>query len=239
MIQVIMSSIISIGWPLSEAAGKVLIVAEVTLQQQAYELIKDRIVNCRYLPGAFLNTLELQDNLGISRTPIREAIGRLEQENLVRVIPKKGIIVCDLSINMINTIYETRMLIEPHIVVNYGARVDRSELIRMRELFDVNPFESGLAKDDFFAYDGELHSLIRSTCPNIFLNQALDQIHSQDKRVRVLSGTLGYRLDDSCREHVAIIDAILEGALPKAGELMLAHLKASRETAFLLPVKPE
>lgn len=210
-------------------------MAAMTLQQKAYDLIKARIINCEYMPGMFLNTLELQANLGYSRTPIREAIGRLEQENLVRVIPKKGIIVCDLSINMITTIYETRMLIEPFIVGKYGDKIDRDELLRMRQIFDNDPFNSGFTRQEFFDYDGELHAMFRRACPNIYLVQALDQIYSQDKRVRVLSGTLGYRLDDSCREHVAMINALLEGDLPAAERLTLAHLKASRDTAFHLP----
>lgn len=210
-------------------------MATISLQQKAYDLIKSRIINCEYLPGLFLSTLELQDNLGYSRTPIREAIGRLEQENLVRVISKKGIMVSDVSLGTVRVIYETRLLIEPFIIVNYGDKIDQAELLRMREIFKNNPFESGLTKQQFFDYDGELHGVFCRACPNIYLVRTLNQIYAQDKRVRVLLGTLGYRLEESCHEHVNIIDALMKQDLARAEKLIIEHLTASRDNAFRLP----
>ena len=60
-----------------------------SLKNKAYNLIKTKIVNCEYPPNSFLNETLLMDEIGSSRTPIREALSKLEQENLVRILPKK------------------------------------------------------------------------------------------------------------------------------------------------------
>ena len=63
-----------------------------TLKQHAYNIIKDKIINCEYAPSALLNEEMLKEDVQASRTPIRDALGRLEQEGLVTILPKKGII---------------------------------------------------------------------------------------------------------------------------------------------------
>lgn len=207
-----------------------------TLQEQAYEIIKERLVNCEYEPGSFLNTLALQEQLGFSRTPIREALGRLEKENLIMVVPKKGILVRSIDMNMLNTIYETRMLLEPYIVRTYGARVSPEALVRMRERFSVTPISTD-TKTHFYEYDGEFHALLYAACPNVYLVQALSQIYTQNRRVRVLSGNVVYRLKDSSQEHINIIDSLLEGDTEQAAKAMEKHLATSKETAFSLLLK--
>lgn len=208
---------------------------KTTLQQTAYELIKERISNCEYKPGEFLNTLMLQDDFGFSRTPIREALGRLEQENLVKFYHKKGFVVSDVSLTTISTIYETRLLIEPHIVANYGALVPREELERMRDLFR----EGASCKNNDLhlqmGYDDEFHQLIRSVCPNIYLVQVLSNIDAQAQRVRIISGYYGHKLQKLCEEHLGIADALLEQKIPTAAKLMAAHLIKARKNAFLAP----
>lgn len=203
------------------------------LQDRAYEIIKNRIMTCMYKPGEFLNTIALQEQFGFSRTPIREAIGRLEQENLVRMIPKKGTVVCDLDINTVNAIYETRILIEPYIVHTCGDKLDREELRAHRRRFNLQEI-SPKTKEHFACYDDELHAFIRAACPNVYLSQTLDRIADQNRRVRVLSGNVVRRLEQSCGEHIAIIDALLENSPHKAAEAMVAHLEHSRRTAFSL-----
>lgn len=203
------------------------------LQDRAYDIIKERIMTFEYRPGSFLNTVALQDQLGFSRTPIREAIGRLESENLVRVIPKKGIVVCELDVGMVKAIYETRMVLEPYIVYTYGNMLDRQELESYQKRFtwrEITPE----TKESFYGYDDEFHAFIWASCPNIYLVQSLERIAAQNRRVRVLSGNVVRRLEQSCNEHLAIIDALLAGDLPTAAGTMVAHLEHSRRTAFSL-----
>lgn len=203
------------------------------LQDKAYTILKERILSCAYAPGAALNTVALQEHLGFSRTPIREALGRLEQEGLVRVLPKRGIEVCELDMGTVATIYETRMVLEPYIVRVYGDKLDTSVLEHYRRQFNWEKI-SPETKANFFLYDDEFHAFVRAECPNHYLAQALDRIAAQNCRVRVLSGNVMRRLDASCAEHIAIIDALVEGQPNKAAEAMVVHLENSRKTAYSL-----
>lgn len=207
----------------------------LTLQQTAYELIKQRIINCEYKPGDFLNTLSLQDDFGFSRTPIREALGRLEQENLVKFYNKKGFAVSEVNLTTISTIYETRLLIEPHIVVNYGFLLDKVELRRMRDIFQAGVENTDNDADLYMAYDDELHALLRSVCPNVYLVQVLDNIAAQAQRVRIISGYYGSKLQKLCKEHLVICETILEDQFAQAGKLMTRHLIGARKYAFRAP----
>lgn len=206
-----------------------------TLQQTAYELIKTRIINCEYKPGEFLNTLDLQDDFGFSRTPIREALGRLEQENLVKLYHKKGFVISDVSLSTISAIYETRLLIETHIVANYGNLVNRQELERMRDLFRFGVSCKDNDVQLYMGYDDEFHQIIRSACPNIYLVQVLSNIDAQAQRVRIISGYYGPKLQKLCGEHLGIAEALLEQKLPAAAKLMSTHLIRARKNAFLAP----
>lgn len=208
------------------------------LQDKAYEILKDRILSCEYEPGSTLNTVALQEHLGFSRTPIREAMGRLEQEGLVRVMPKRGIEVCELDMRTVEAIYETRMVLEPYIVCTYGDRLDTAVLLEYRHRFNWEEISPD-TKKHFYRYDDEFHAFIRTECPNLYLAQALDRIAAQNRRVRVLSGNVVRRLDASCGEHIAIIDALVEGDPVKAAAAMMEHLESSRRTAYSLLSEPE
>jgi len=69
------------------------------LKNHAYQIIKERLINCIYEPGSLINESQLATDLGLSRTPVREAINRLESEGLVKVMPKKGIFVSDIQLS--------------------------------------------------------------------------------------------------------------------------------------------
>ena len=103
-------------------------MSKMNLKTQAYNTIRQKIVTCEYAPGTFLNEELLTTELGLSRTPVRDALSRLEQEGLIEIKPKKGIIVMPLSINTINMIFEVRQLYEPYILLNYGNALSEDNL---------------------------------------------------------------------------------------------------------------
>ena len=110
--------------------------ARTTRKQAAYEYIKKKILSCMYEPGVVMNEQTLCDELELSRTPVRDALSRLEQEGLVNIMPKKGFMVTALKLGDINHIYEVRLLLEPYALRRYGRRLDREELVRLRELME-------------------------------------------------------------------------------------------------------
>ena len=112
----------------------VSVMSKMNLKTQAYNTIRQKIVTCEYAPGTFLNEELLTTELGLSRTPVRDALSRLEQEGLIEIKPKKGIIVMPLSINTINMIFEVRQLYEPYILLNYGNALS---VERLKDFYNI------------------------------------------------------------------------------------------------------
>ena len=71
---------------------------KLSLKQMAYNSIKEKILNCQYMPNSFLNEDLLCEEFGVSRTPIRDALSRLEQEHLITIMPKKGFFVASKKV---------------------------------------------------------------------------------------------------------------------------------------------
>ena len=95
------------------------------LKDTVYDQIKTKIIECEYPPDSILTEARLMEDTGVSRTPIREAINRLAHENLVMVIPKKGILVKGITIRDIIQVFETREIIEPELMREYGDRLNK------------------------------------------------------------------------------------------------------------------
>nr|WP_319487186.1 GntR family transcriptional regulator [uncultured Caproiciproducens sp.] len=203
-----------------------------SLKEKAYNIIKSKIVSCEYPPNSFLNENFLQEEIGVSRTPIRDAIGRLEQESLVKIIPKKGIIVTELSINEINMIYETRMLIEPFAIEKYGNKVDKSILISIRELFTQEYTMDNIER--LYEIDDRAHRIFITATQNKYIIQIYDNIQVQNNRIRILSGRKESRLSQSTQEHIKIIDAVLADNYEEAAGLIKTHLQVAKNAAFSL-----
>ena len=84
-----------------------------SLKERAYRIIKDKIIRCEYMPGDFLNEKSLIEEIGASRTPIREALNKIEQENLVKIIPKRGVVVSEITMKDISEIFQVRECVSP------------------------------------------------------------------------------------------------------------------------------
>ena len=88
--------------------------SKLSLKLQAYQYLKTKILNCEYRPNEFLNEQKLCAEMGnISRTPMRDALGRLEQEGLITILPKKGLMVSGITEEDVHSMFEMRLLVEP------------------------------------------------------------------------------------------------------------------------------
>ena len=202
----------------------------MSLKKKAYAAIRMKIVNCEYMPDSFLNEAELMKELEVSRTPIREAVSRLEQENLVRIIPKKGIIVSSLSLSNVKEVYQVRELLEPYIIRLWGSQVPRETLAAYQDrLLKTSP---ETPERERHLIDYELHRIISDRCENQYFIQLLGNVYDQSQRIRILSGKLHRRLEDTRTEHVLIVERLLSGDSEGAAKAMEIHLENSRKAAF-------
>ena len=207
-------------------------MAKNTLKEQAYSIIKENIINCTYAPSSFLVESELMQQVGASRTPIREALNKLEQEGLVQIIPKKGVMVTGLTLTEINQTFEARLLLEPFIISNYMDALDDQMLQKVEEetkrLLDAEP-----SPPDFCRLDDYFHRQISAACPNRYFKEMLAHIYDQNQRIRLFSGRdLWERHIEAHREHLELIRYLRNGQKEEAVAALTLHLIKSKEAAI-------
>ena len=183
----------------------------------------------RYRPGEVFSESAMVTDLGISRTPIREALVRLEQEGLVRVIPKCGVTVRALTLSDLKALFEMRRILEPYVIRRYGHNIPRDQLLDIWQEMT----QAYTASDSQRQYnaDARLHSLIYSTAQNPYITKFVEQAVSENTRIRALSGILPARLTASYMEHKAIVDHLLAGDWEAAACSMEQHLSIAFDQA--------
>lgn len=210
---------------------------KMNLKTLAYNSIRKKIVTCEYTPGMHLNEELLTETLGLSRTPVRDALSRLEQEGLIEIMPKRGITVKPFSLNDINMIFEVRMLYEPYILEHYGAMLPEQRLKEMYQIFQQTDADSDCYKENdyFYELDDEFHLLLVNSCPNLYIKNNYRLIHTQNARFRYMTGNVSNnRLEDTFREHIDIIVPCLLKDWETASEKLRYHLNESKKAAFQL-----
>ncbi len=201
-----------------------------SLSEIAYDHIKRKIIFGEYSPGSMISETMVCNEINGSRTPVREAIKKLEQNNLVKVVYKKGIIIKDVNINDIKLIYETRLLIEPYAIRNYGSNMDREYLKLLRD--KMKDFQNN---EKSYQIDDELHMYFVNQTGNIYLINTMSAIYDHNMRLRILAGQkVEQRGEATKQEHDVIFDYILEGNYDKAAEALVLHLEKSREASYKL-----
>lgn len=206
-------------------------MAKKTLKQQAYNIIKSKIISCEYLPNTLLNEEKLREEVHASRTPVRDALSRLEQENLIQILPKKGIMVAPLSIREINMINEARMLLEPYAVENYGERIPEERLQYYYDIFKQKNPENNMKA--FYEVDNEFHQEFIDATGNDYFVSMYDRVFNQDCRLRILSGVKSKtRIENTRVEHFEIVAACMEKKWSEAAAAMRRHLVCSKQASF-------
>ena len=201
------------------------------LRDKAYDVIKNKIVTCHFLPNTFINEVSLCEEIGVSRTPIREAMNKLEQEGLIKVYPKRGALVTDISLSMINEIFQVRMLLEPHIILSCARNIDKDKFANVKErlLDDLKLFDM----ESIYLTDMDIHNLILKSSDNRYFISLMESIFDQNHRLRIIAGQrVQKRLETTNVEHLRIIDALLLGNWQDAANAMHVHLENSKQAAF-------
>ncbi|MDH3707251.1 MAG: GntR family transcriptional regulator [Acidimicrobiia bacterium] len=192
-----------------------------SLSDQAYQQLRRHIVRLDFEPGAVLREDELRDRLGIGRTPIREAIQRLAREQLVMVVPRKGVFVAGIDVSELSLLYETRAVLEP-----YAARLaaTRGDAAHWSEMAAVLAGES--AADDLLDVDRRCHEIMWAAAGNRFLVDTLDMLYAQSDRLWHMYLADEADMADAVAEHEAILGALAGGEGDTAADLVEAHVRS-------------
>ncbi len=201
------------------------------LRDKAYEMIKEMIINCQLTPGEPISETELMRIVGASRTPIREALNKLEHENLVTIYPKRGIFVTGISIKDVIDIYTIREVVEPLAAKLATPHIDLQELEKYYKIY-ADP-RHHYTLEEHIAVDREFHSLVASSANNQLLEQILLRIYDQNSRIRILSKLrVKERHEEARQEHFELVKAFMERDAGRAEEVMKRHIANGKKTAL-------
>lgn len=201
---------------------------KVYLADNAYEIIRERILRCEYAPGSQINEEQLVADLGISRTPIHSALVRMEQEHLLKIVSKKGIYITDISYEQIHDVYEYRSLMEPYALRSYGNRFSKQTLQDFARQFRMPQNDVWT----FFQQDNLFHMQIIDLCGNHLISAYYQSIQSLNMRISPYSSRLENRISVSNEEHPSIINALLKDNYTLAAELITEHLNTAKQAAY-------
>jgi DNA-binding GntR family transcriptional regulator len=211
--------------------------AKGTLVESAYQSIRRRILDNEYPQGHQVLESELAAELGMSRTPIREALVRLEHENLVQLIPRHGMRVVPLSIDDLRDMYEVLTALELTAIERL-ARAKPSATVFAAIDAALDAMDSAIRKrdrDGWMAADERFHLTLLDLCGNARLKALADVLWDQSHRARATTVRLRPDLQPSNEEHRAVVEAIRRGDWKEARARHLKHrLRTSREIIGLL-----
>ena len=205
--------------------------AGISLVEWAYREVKAGIQNNLYPPGFQALEQELAEQLGISRTPVREALKRLESEGLVEVVPRRGMRVVPLSPDDMREIYEVLTSLETTAAELLARRKPSAkELAPMDEA--VAAMDEALEVDDLDAWakaDEQYHKTLLEICGNRRIAALAGTMRDQSHRARMITLTLRPRPWKSNEEHRKVLEAIREGDWKTARDMHQQHRQKASE----------
>jgi DNA-binding GntR family transcriptional regulator len=199
--------------------------ANITDADRAYERIKQMIVTLKLKPGAVIQEQQLINQLSLGRTPIREALNRLEVENLVIIEPRRGIFVADIAITDLTQIYEVRKELEALAASLATARADAADIARLELLVEEYRTIDPADLEALFAIDREFHMTLAHATNNSFLIRELDLFYNLSLRIWYLALSSVSASDIDVEAHLEILIAIQHRNPQMAEERMREHIR--------------
>ena len=190
----------------------------------AREEIRERIISLRLAPGSLISEAELMNELGLGRTPIREALKLLEAENLVVIVPRRGIFVADVGLNHLQQIYEMRIALEPMAARLAAQRITPARLSQLQlcsaEMAQMERIEISTV----YRVDRAFHRILARAAGNEFLERDIALHYNLALRLWNLVQDWLTPDDLGVMSHVELIDAVTAHDEDRAAAVMVEHI---------------
>ena len=187
------------------------------LRELVCEHIRDAIINGVFAPGERLMEIQMADEMGVSRTPVREAIRKLEMEGFVVMIPRRGTYVSNMSIRDINDVYEIRISLDTLAAGLAAERISDEELEELQRL---------LVKVGN-------HDVLYKASRNERLRNIINNLREQITVIRGVSMRYPGRLKDTQEEHRRLVESIAARNVEKSQEAARIHLENAERTLMI------
>ncbi len=212
------------------------VINKKSLSEQIYKALLNRITMLQIRPGERINLEKLKEEFSVSTAPIREALQRLAQNNLVVVKPRIGFFAIDLTRAQVTDIFNTRKLLESHCLRQSITLIPAADIESLREELDGMRREAAAGEDSdeaknekFERLDLRLHhDLIVARCTNECIRGFYESLSNFSAIIRHIV----LRIPADSEEHMAIIDALGERDLMRAEEALLVHLSNTQQATL-------
>lgn len=204
-----------------------LIRSAPSYAEQALGLIRRFILDGVYQPGERLSELALSEKLGISRSPIREALQRLAKEGLVDLVAHRGAFVARLNPARIRALFELREVLEGLAARLAAVRAQVSELSQLQEVLDLAKEALERNSESSYPTDFDFHRQVALLSRNDLLQDELEEIHAQLELARKRSGAHPARARSAYAEHLAVFTAIRDRDPDAAEQAMRLHVRSA------------
>jgi DNA-binding GntR family transcriptional regulator len=195
------------------------------LADRAYAELRDRIVTLQIPPGSPIDEDQLGDDLGMGRTPVREAIKRLALENLVTVFPRRGTFASEINITDLAHISDVRAQLEGHAAYRAAERITDAQRGELDDLLDELGRSQG--SDDveaLMALDTRVHRFIYRCAGNPYMEETLGRYYNLSLRIWYLVLDRLPHLFARVHEHDDVLKAIADGEAENAREILADHI---------------
>ena len=201
------------------------------LRELVCEHIREAIINGTFAPGERLMEIQMADEMGVSRTPVREAIRKLEMEGFVVMIPRRGTYVSNMSIKDINDVYEIRISLDTLAAGLAAERISDEELEELQCL--LVKVGNAIEENDMAKVveaDIEFHDVLYKASRNERLRNIINNLREQITVIRGVSMRYPGRLKDTQEEHRRLVECIAARNVEKSQEMARIHLENAEKT---------
>ena len=196
-----------------------------TLSGRAYDAIRRKIVRLELAPGDVVSEVDLQRELGIGRTPIREALQRLARDQFIVVMPRRGMIVSGVDVTELAMLYETRAILEPYAVRLAAERGSAEDWDEMADALAGAGGASARA-GELIEVDRRCHEIVWRAAGNRFLVDTLDMLYAQSDRLWHMYLADVADMGGAVNEHREILAALRASDGARAASLAEAHVRS-------------
>lgn len=197
-----------------------------SLGSRVFHKIREGILSGKYAANEELKEKNIGDELGVSRTPVREALRQLELEGLVSIIPNKGAYVVGLSKKDIRDIYEMRSLLEGLCAKWAAVNVTEEQFNELEENIFLSEFHAGKQNwEQMVELDNRFHEILYLASGSKELKHILTDYHQYVQRVRKVTLAEAKRVQESTEEHKVIVEALKKHDPEKAEEAATIHIR--------------
>jgi DNA-binding GntR family transcriptional regulator len=201
------------------------------LRELVLESLREAIFNGTLQPGERLMEIQLADELGVSRTPVREALRNLELEGFIVMIPRKGAYVADLTLKDIEDVFEIRIALEGLAAELCAERMTEEEIERMERLLAEKAEAINIGSmDKLIEVDTDFHETLYKASRNERLSNIISNLREQIQRYRTTSLAYPGRMKSSLLEHRAIVEALHARDANLAKQLAEEHIENAEHT---------